>query len=163
VDRSTFPSDTLSTLVIHAPGVAALARWGLLDQVIATGCPPIERYIFDFGPVVIDGRPHPCDGAALAYAPRRTVLDKLLIDAAADAGVEVREDFTVEEILNAEDRVAGIRGHGPNGSTVTERARIVVGADGWNSFVARAVGAERYHAKPVLENAFYTYWSGLPV
>src|SRR6266540_1694292 len=53
VDRATFPSDTLSTHVIHAPGVAALRRWGLLDQVIAT-----------------------------AYAPRRTVLDKLLVDGA---------------------------------------------------------------------------------
>ena len=44
-----------------------------------------------------------------------------------------------------------------------ERARVVVGADGWNSMVARRVGAEQYNAKPVLENAFYTYWSGLAV
>ena len=51
VDRATFPSDTLSTHVIHAPGVAALSRWGLLDQVVATGCPPIKTYAYDFGPV----------------------------------------------------------------------------------------------------------------
>ena len=42
VDRASFPSDTLSTHVIHAPGVAALQRWGLLDAVVATGCPPID-------------------------------------------------------------------------------------------------------------------------
>ena len=55
VDRATFPSDTLSTHVIHAPGVAALQRWGLLDRVIAAGCPPIETYSFDFGPFTIKG------------------------------------------------------------------------------------------------------------
>ena len=91
VDRAHFPSDTLSTLVIHAPGVAALDRWGLLDEVTATGCPPIETYSYDFGPFVISGRPHPAEGgSSTAYAPRRTVLDTILVDAAARAGVEVR-------------------------------------------------------------------------
>ena len=52
VDRATFPSDTLSTHVLHAPGVAALRRWGLLDALVATGCPPILGYTFDFGPTV---------------------------------------------------------------------------------------------------------------
>ena len=79
VDRSTFPSDTLSTLVIQPHGVAALRRWALLDQVVATGCPPIERSTFDFGPVVISGRPRPVDANATAFAPRRTVLDKILV------------------------------------------------------------------------------------
>jgi flavin-dependent dehydrogenase len=162
VDRATFPSDTLSTLVIHARGVAALRRWGLLDEVVATGCPPIERYTFDLGPVVISGTPYPCDGSSTAYAPRRTVLDKLLVDAAAGAGAEVREGFTVEEVLVEDGVVAGIRGHGPSGATVVERARVVIGADGWNSVVARAVRAEHYHDKPVLENAFYAFWRGLP-
>lgn len=163
VDRATFPSDTLSTLIIHAPGVAALRRWGLLDDVVATGCPAVERYVFDFGAVVIAGTPHPSDGSSAAYAPRRIILDNLLVDAAGRAGVEVREGFSVEDILVEHGVVVGIRGHGPNRRPVVERARVVVGADGWNSFVARAVGAERYHEKPVLENAFYTYWSGLPV
>src|SRR5919109_255040 len=113
VDRATFPSDTLSTLVIHATGVAALRRWGLLDRVVATGCPPIDRYVFDFGPVVIDGTPHPVDGNSTAYAPRRTILDKLLLDTAAEAGAEVREDFTVEEVVVDDGVVVGIRGRGP--------------------------------------------------
>ena len=59
VDKSTFPSDTVSTHLIHAPGVAALRRWGLLDAVVATGCPPIESYSFDFGPIVLRGTPLP--------------------------------------------------------------------------------------------------------
>src|SRR6201997_1608724 len=98
VDRATFPSDTLSTHVIHAPGVAALRRWGLLDEVTATGCPALEPYSFDFGPVVIAGTPHPWDGCSTAYAPRRTVLDRILLHAAARSGVEVREGYTIDEV-----------------------------------------------------------------
>lgn len=163
VDRSTFPSDTLSTLMIQPAGVAALQRWGLFERVAASGCPAIEGYTFDFGPVVISGRPRSVDGNATAIAPRRTVLDKLLVDAAASAGAEVREGFTVDEVLIDDGAVIGIRGHADGGTAVVEHARIVIGADGHNSRVARTVGAERYFEKPMLESAFYTYWSDLPV
>ncbi len=71
VDRASFPSDTVSTHVIHAPGIAALNRWGLLDEVTATGCPPVETYSFDFGPFAIRGTPRAIDGFSAAYAPRR--------------------------------------------------------------------------------------------
>ena len=98
VDKATFPSDTLSTHVVHPLGVAALARWGLADRLAATGCPPVHTYVFDFGPVVLTGAPGTTD-SPVAYCPRRTVLDKLLVDAAADAGAEVREGFSVDEIL----------------------------------------------------------------
>ena len=98
VDRATFPSDTLSTHLIHPPGVAALKRWGLLDRLVATGCPPIDTYAFDFGPVHDLGRARDPRGAG-RVRPRRTVLDKMLVDAAAEAGAEVREEFTVEEVL----------------------------------------------------------------
>ena len=62
VDRATFPSDTLSTHVIHAPGVAALSRWGVLDQLVASGCPAIESYSYDFGLFTIRGTARPIDG-----------------------------------------------------------------------------------------------------
>jgi flavin-dependent dehydrogenase len=164
MDRATFPSDTVSTLVITVPGVARLRRWGLLEPLVATGCPPFERYCFDFGDVLIEGVPRPAGGATVGYAPRRTVLDKLLVDAAGRAGAEVREGFSVEEVLMEDGAVVGIRGRSGRGRpSVVERARVVVGADGWNSLVARAVGAGRYHSKPVLERAYYAYWSGLPV
>jgi 2-polyprenyl-6-methoxyphenol hydroxylase-like FAD-dependent oxidoreductase len=163
LDRSTFPSDTLSTLVIQPHGIAALGRWGLLDQVRATGCPPIERSSFDFGPVTITGSPRAVEGHATTIAPRRTLLDKILVDAAAAAGAEVREAFTVDEVIFDDGAVVGIRGHADGGSEMTERARVVIGADGHNSRIARAVEADRYHEKPVLENAFYTFWRDLPV
>ena len=163
VDRASFPSDTVSTHVIHAPGVAALHRWGLLDQVVASGCPPIATYSFDFGPFTITGTPRPCDGISTAYAPRRTILDKVLVDAAVSAGAEVRERFTVEDIVVEDGVVVGVRGHAPGGQSVLERARVVVGADGRSSHVAAAVGAERYNEKPQLLWGYYTYWSDLPV
>jgi flavin-dependent dehydrogenase len=163
VDRATFPSDTLSTHAIHAPGVAALRRWGLLDAVVETGCPPLETYSFDFGPFTITGTPRPCEGSSVAYAPRRFLLDKILLDAAADAGAEVQEHFSVDELLVEDGVVVGVHGHDVGATVRTYRARAVVGADGRQSRVARAVQAQQYLEKPRLQWVYYTYWRDLPV
>lgn len=161
VDRATFPSDTISTHLIQPSGIAALSRWGLLERLTATGCPPIRTYAFDFGPLAISGWPGTED-APVAYCPRRTVLDKLLIDAAAEAGAEIREGFTVDDLLIEDGRVVGIKGHGKGGAIV-DRAEVVIGADGWHSRVAEIVQAERYDERPPLLAAYYSYWSGLPM
>jgi 2-polyprenyl-6-methoxyphenol hydroxylase-like FAD-dependent oxidoreductase len=163
VDRDHFPSDTISTHLIHPPGLALLRQWGLLDGLLATGCPTIGRYSYDFEAFTIAGRPAPADGVSVAAAPRRTVLDKLLLDAAIDAGVEVREKFAVEEIVFTEGRASGIRGHGEDGVSVTEDARVIIGADGRYSLVARAVRADEYSSKGPIQASYYSYWSGLPV
>jgi flavin-dependent dehydrogenase len=163
VDRATFPSDTVSTHVIHPPGVGALRRWGLLERVQATGCPPITRYSFDLGPFTLAGTPRPIDGGAEAYAPRRTVLDKILVDAAAEAGAEVREHFTVQELVVDDGRVTGISGRDAGGTSITEHARVIVGADGRYSMVAKQMQPEQYHEHDSLEGAYYAYWSNLPV
>ena len=162
VDRATFPSDTVSTHVVHPLGVAALARWGLIDRLTVTGCPPIHTYTFDFGPFTIAGSPG-TNYAPVAYCARRTVLDKLLVDAAAEAGAEIREGFTVEEVLIEDERVVGIKGRSKGGEAMTERARLVIGADGRYSVVAEAVRPEQYNERPPLLAAYYTYWSDLPI
>jgi 2-polyprenyl-6-methoxyphenol hydroxylase-like FAD-dependent oxidoreductase len=162
VDRARFPSDTLSTHIVHPPGVAALKRWGLLDRLASTGCPPLASYSFDFGPIKIAGSPRPEDGVARAYCPRRTVLDYLLVEAAVAAGAELRERFTADEVLIEDARVTGLRGHSAGGGVVTERARVVVGADGRHSLVAKAVQAPRYRERPTISTGYYAYWSGLP-
>ena len=162
VDRAAFPSDTISTHVIHPTGIAALNRWGLLGQLLPTGCPPVGTYAFDFGPFTIAGSPG-TDDSPVAYAPRRTVLDKLLVDAAASAGTEVRQGFTVQEVLTDGGRVTGIRGHGKGSRIVSEHAQMVIGADGLHSAVAAAVRPRHYHDKPPLLCAYYAYWSGLPM
>jgi 2-polyprenyl-6-methoxyphenol hydroxylase-like FAD-dependent oxidoreductase len=162
VDRATFPSDTVSTHLVHPLGVAALSRWGLLDRLTASGCPPVHTYCFDFGPFTISGTPG-TEKSPVAFCPRRTILDKLLIDAAAEAGAEVREGFPVEEVLIEDGRAVGIKGRSSHGGSVVECARVVVGADGLRSFVAEAVRPEHYDEKPPLCVGYYTYWSGLPM
>jgi 2-polyprenyl-6-methoxyphenol hydroxylase-like FAD-dependent oxidoreductase len=162
VDRATFPSDTISTHLVHPPGMAALRRWGLLDRVVATGPPPIHTYSFDLGGFTLTGAPGTAD-EPVGYGPRRTVLDQILVDAAREAGAEVREAFTVDELLFEDGAVTGIRGHAKGGESVEERARVVVGADGLRSTVAEAVEPERYNAKDPLMAGYYTYWSDLPL
>ncbi|MEO5841762.1 MAG: NAD(P)/FAD-dependent oxidoreductase [Acidimicrobiales bacterium] len=161
VDRTTFPSDTVSTHIVHPQGVAALSRWGLLDRLTVTGCPPIHTYSFDFGPFTIEGSPGTAE-SPVAYCPRRTVLDPILVQGAAEAGAEVREGFGVDEVVVEDGCVTGVRGSSKGGSTVTERARIVVGADGMRSFVARSVAAEHYNEHGPRLCGYYSYWSGLP-
>jgi len=161
VDRATFPSDTLSTHVVHPPGVAALDRWGLLERLRATGCPPIDTYSFDFGPVTLAGAPGTPE-SPVAYCPRRTVLDQLLVEAAAESGAEVREGFTVDELEIDDGRVVGIRGHAHGGRPVVEHADVVVGADGRFSLLAKTVAAEQYHDRGPILCGYYAYWSDLP-
>ena len=114
--------------------MAALERWGLLERLEATGCPPVETYSFDFGPLTISGSPRPIDGIAHGYCPRRTVLDKLLVDAAVEAGAELREGFTVDEVLAADgDGDGHPRARARARAAVTEHAPVVIGADGRHS------------------------------
>jgi 2-polyprenyl-6-methoxyphenol hydroxylase-like FAD-dependent oxidoreductase len=155
VDRASFPSDTLSTHYIHQPGIARLRRWGLLDRLVATGCPPVSAMTFDVGPFALASAPPPSDGVAEGYCPRRTVLDSLLLEAAAEAGAEVRTGVGVDELLFDDGAVAGVRSGGAE-----ERARVVIGADGRNSFVARAVQAPEYDARDGRTCAYYSYWAG---
>ena len=163
VDKATFPSDTMSTHMVHPPGIAALDRWGLLGRLEATGCPPVESYSFDFGPVSIYGSPRAIDGVARGYCPRRTVLDKLLVDAAVEAGVEMRYAFTVDELSASDGMVTGIRGRAKGGQEVTEQSRVVIGADGRHSLVAKAVRPEQYNERRSRLAMYYAYWSGLPI
>jgi flavin-dependent dehydrogenase len=163
LDRATFPSDTISTHLIHPPGVAALARWGLLERLEATGCPPITTYTFDFGPIAISGSPRPVEGVARAYCPRRTVLDQLLVEAAVEAGVELREGFSVDGLVLDGGRVTGVRGRSRRGATVTESAPVVIGADGRHSLVVETVQPERYDDRGTFMAQYYAYWSDLPV
>jgi 2-polyprenyl-6-methoxyphenol hydroxylase-like FAD-dependent oxidoreductase len=162
VDRSKFPSDALSTHIVHPAGCAALSRWGLLDRVVASGCPPLHTYAFDFGPITIAGSPG-TPQAPVGLCPRRTVLDSVLLSGADLAGVEIREEFSVDEIVMEDGRVVGIKGHSKQGGEAVERAAVVVGADGRHSRVASAVDAPRYHEKPPLQSGYYTYFSDLPV
>jgi flavin-dependent dehydrogenase len=162
-DKSVFPSDTISTHHIHQPGVLRLKRWGLMEEVRASNAPPLTRMSFDVGPFAIKGTPSPAEDVTEAFAPRRHVLDNILVRAAERAGAELREGFIVKELTSDERGINGIKGVTRKGTAVTERARIVIGADGKHSMVARSVGAPVYNERPKLCCNYYSYWSGVPL
>ncbi|HUS16293.1 MAG TPA: NAD(P)/FAD-dependent oxidoreductase [Chloroflexia bacterium] len=162
VDRATFPSDTFKNHFILREGAVQLQRWGLLPAVQASNCPPVRTQRLDLMGQVMIMPMEVSDGVDAAYGPRRQVLDKILVDAAVAAGAELREGFTVQELVTDGDRVTGIRGKSRDGAVVTEQARIVVGAEGHHSLVARTMEAPAYHARPALTCGYFSYWSGLP-
>ena len=161
LDKSHFPSDIMSTHYVQPPGVARMQRWGILDRLRATTAPPITKVTVTFGEMTFSPPVPEGEAPPEAWCPRRIVLDKILVDAAVEAGAELREGFSVKELVFDGDRVAGVRG-GANGSVVEERAKIVIGADGLHSLVAKAVQAPEYNTIPSLTYGYYAYWSGVP-
>ncbi|TDV56096.1 NAD(P)/FAD-dependent oxidoreductase [Actinophytocola oryzae] len=162
LDRSAYGSDTLSTHLVHQPGIAALARWGVLDQIRASGCPPLERTVYEVADIRIDGCAGGVAGQRAKYAPRRRVLDALLVDAAVRAGAEYRERCRVTALLrNRTGRVVGVEGRHRD-RHFTEHARLVIGADGMRSTVARLVAAPCTVRHPLMTCAYHTYWHDVP-
>ena len=153
VDRASFPSDTISTHFITPDGTARLRDWGLLERVLATGVDTYNGILRTFQGFTLPADPNdpPC------IAPRRTVLDKILVDAAQEAGAEVREQTTIDSLTVEDGQVVGICGR-RSGEAFEERGRVVVGADGRESFVARMVGAEEYNAGGGTTAGFYSYF-----
>jgi flavin-dependent dehydrogenase len=161
VDRATFPSDTMSTLYIHQPGVALLDRWGLLDSVVASGCPRLDTIRSIVHDVELRG-PVAAYGAVTAnYAPRRYILDQLLIDAAVSAGAEFAEGTSLSDVLWEDGRAAGVRLRTKDGKEVSERTGLVIGADGMRSRLAELVGAPYVIEDPSASCAYYTGWTGM--
>jgi 2-polyprenyl-6-methoxyphenol hydroxylase-like FAD-dependent oxidoreductase len=164
VDQARFPSDTLSTHQVQLPGVARLARWGLLEPLLDAGTPPTTGVRFHAGSAMIEGQFPAYQGVDMLLSPRRTLLDALLVDTARAAGAEVREGCAVTELITNGQRVSGVRlTDRGSGATVAESATLIVGADGRNSTVARLVDAPVRRSTPAKTFAFYTYWDGLPV
>jgi 2-polyprenyl-6-methoxyphenol hydroxylase-like FAD-dependent oxidoreductase len=155
LERSARLDDVVSGHLIKPTGVARLRRWKLLDTVLATGCPRLDDRV-----LWLDGQPlrAPAPGqGACSVAPRRTVLDPILLAAAGQAGAEVEMGVSVHGVLREGGRVTGVRT-----SAGQRRARLVIGADGRNSRIARLVGAKTYHDHPPVTFGYYTYWRGCP-
>jgi flavin-dependent dehydrogenase len=163
VDRATFPSDVIQGHVILYRGVRYLHRWGLLQRVAASNCPPFRRWMTDYGDFALVGHPPADDGIPGEYAPRRYVLDSILAQAAVEAGAELRAGCPVEGVIQDDGRVTGIYYRTPGGASAWAFARVVVGADGKHSLIARAVGAPSYDERPTLTCGYFSYWSGVNV
>ena len=154
LDRAAFPSETPSTHVIQPNGVAILARLGVLERLDARGAARIDRLTMVHGAARIDAGPaaDPFPGMCV----RRVTLDAVLVDAARAAGVDVRTNCAVSEVIRDGHRVVGV--HTPNGAV---RAGLVVGADGRRSTVAAAVQAREYHRTPQGRVPVWGYFSGV--
>jgi 2-polyprenyl-6-methoxyphenol hydroxylase-like FAD-dependent oxidoreductase len=162
LEKTAHGTDTLSTHALMRPGVMQLARWGLLDRIVDARTPAIRRTTFhyDAEAIVVDIRAR--DGVDALYAPRRTVLDSLLSDAAREAGAQVAHRCAVQGLLSdATGRVRGVRFVDSLGRSHTAQAGFVIGADGVHSTVARAVGAELTHRAHHATAVMYAYWRGL--
>jgi 2-polyprenyl-6-methoxyphenol hydroxylase-like FAD-dependent oxidoreductase len=131
VDKARRAADTISTHALMRAGVLQLTRWGLLDRVIAAGTPPVRQATFYVGS---DRKTIPvraADGVDALYAPRRTILDPIIADAAEASGAELRYGVTVKKLQrDSTGRVIGISGHDHLGWPVSARAPLTVGADG---------------------------------
>jgi flavin-dependent dehydrogenase len=162
VDRGRYGTDTLSTHALMRGGVLQLHRWGLLDRVVAAGTPPIRRTTFRYANEQITISIKPSHGVDALFAPRRTVLDPILVDAAVSAGAEVVFGVTVLDVRrDPAGRVAGIDGRDEQGRPVGIDARIVIGADGRRASIADRVRAPVEHLGVGAGAVVYGYWSGL--
>ena len=162
VDRGRYGSDTLSTHALMRGGVLQLSRWGLLDRIIAAGTPPVRRTTFRYAGAVVPITIKSSYGVDALYAPRRTVLDPIVVDAAAAAGVHVRFGVAVTDVeRDRHGNVAGVVGRTRDGRPFHARARIVVGADGIRSTIAERVGAPFERVGKSVAAVTYGYWTGL--
>ena len=162
LDAGRIGADTVSTHALMRAGVLQLSRWGLLDAVVAAGTPAVRRTTFIYGTERASVTIRPSAGVDALYAPRRTVLDPLLVSAARAAGAEVIDRLKVTALVRSGRRVAGVRAAGPDGP-VDVAARLVIGADGIGSSVARLTGAPVVRQAANASAFSYGYWDGLEV
>ena len=159
VERAKFPRDTLSTHIFEAPGINLLGRLGVLDRVRATGAEPIRQLDFrqDEFAARVEPLRRPGDvGGAMSV--RRFLLDPILAEAAAEAGAEVMMETGVTGLVG-NGRVTGVRVR--SGKSERElSARLVVGADGRNSTVAKLIGARKYHVVPSERFLYWGFFEG---
>ena len=141
VDRDTFPSDTLSTHAIARSGVVQLNRWGLLPDVLATGAPPLREVVFRNGDTSITRTVKERLGVDMLIAPRRHILDSLLIDAAVSAGAQVVTGVTVDGVRRSHTgRVSGVEARTTAGPVMYPPVSWWVPMDEVRG-IARSVGA----------------------
>jgi 2-polyprenyl-6-methoxyphenol hydroxylase-like FAD-dependent oxidoreductase len=162
IDRQSYGSDTMSTHALMRTGVLQLHRWGLLPQVMAAGTPEIRSTTFHYGskPLRINLKSE--HGIDYLCAPRRTVLDRILVDAARAAGAEVRHGVVLSDVeFDASDRVSGAWLNDLTGSDNLVRCDMLIGADGRESKVARLVNAETCLTSETWSGCVYGYYENL--
>ena len=165
LDHGRRGSDTVSTHGLMRGGVLQLSRWGILPDVVAADTPPIHNVVFHYADGGdIDVMIKPNRGVDALYAPRRHLLDRLLVDAAAAAGADVLHQATVTELIrDGADRVTGVRARNPGSGEMSFPASLTIGADGVRSTVATEAKAPIIWRGNTASAVLYRYFTGLPV
>ncbi len=159
VDRDSFPSDTLSTHALAFPAVESLRRLGVLERVEAAGFRRILRHRTWVDDICIDVPAGP--PGTYSIAPRRIVLDQILIDRAVECGATVLDRTRAESLLVESGSVVGAVVQAIGGDRRQIRSRVVVGADGKQSQVAKWVAAEKYDERPIGRPVYFGYFHGV--
>lgn len=162
VDQDREGADTLSTHALLRGGVLQLHRWGVLPKLVAAGTPPIRETTFRYSDSEVAIAIKPADGVAALYAPRRTLLDPVLVDAARRAGAEVRFGQRLVGLTRQGDGVSGVVIRDRRDGHRVVAARLVVGADGRRSTLARLVSAPVSHRAAHTSSFVYGYFRDLP-
>ena len=145
IDRQAYGSDTMSTYALMRTGVLQLERWGLLPAVMAAGTPEIRTTTFHYGCEQLCLSIKPEYGVEYLCAPRRTVLDRILVDAARSAGADVRHGVVLSRLqIDSKGPVVAALLRDADGNSTAVRSDIVIGADGRQSTVAALVKARTY-------------------
>ncbi len=163
VDKGVYGSDTMSTHALMRGAILQLHRWGVLPAIVAAGTPPVQSTTFSYSEQDITVPIEPRFGVSALYAPRRALLDRILVDAAADSGAEINYGVRIDDvIIDDRGRVRGITAVA-GGTHHRIEADIVIGADGLYSTIAQRVGAARVAEGRHSAGVLYSYWEDLPV
>jgi geranylgeranyl reductase family protein len=164
LDKAAFPRPKICGEYLSPEAARVLDRLGVLKTVDVAGAQPLHgmRITAPDG-TVLDGV-YPTSGRWRGYrdhalAIPREVFDRILVERARALPVDVRERHRVTGLLRERDAVVGVQAEDEDGARVDVRARLVVGADGRASVVARALGLLRPHRLRRL--ALIQYVSGL--
>ena len=162
IDKCQFPSDTISTHCITLPGLHHLARWGLIQKIIATSAPLVQKFDLE-----VANKPWPgffgYGRGSWTLAPRRTVLDSILIEEASKAGATVWQETKVTKVQVNSRRGTQVTGTRKSSGRFEETAAIVIGADGRRSRVAHDVAASTEWSRQSRLGGWYAYYASLPV
>jgi len=161
IDRGRYGSDTVSTHALMRAGVVQLSRWGVLEGIKAAGTPVVRSTSFHYGDEVVAVQIKPQHDIDGLYGPRRTVIDRLLVDAAQQAGASIMFETQLVDLVRADDgRVSGVRLKDGHDRERQVSADLVIGADGVHSTVARLVGSEPYRTGRHATGVVFSYFSG---
>lgn len=159
LEKAPQGSTTLSTHLLVTDAILQLKTMGLIEAVLATGAPRIHTFLAEFGE---DTYPSRISSSGEFYiSVRRVRLDPIIENAAKTAGAIVYHGANVESLIFQDNKVIGVRWRGIGGRLNAEFSRLVIGADGRHSTIARLAKSSEYANIDTNTGAFYAYFTSV--